>query len=206
MEFMNWVDIALLLILLLFGLFGFLTGFTEKFFSTLSWIGAGILSMHVYPWLKPWAKYHISNDTIATIVTFVAVFIALLIVFKVATRTLATSIRGGPLGSLDRGLGVVLGLLTGFVVLSSLYLFDINYLGFFYKKEGFHRSRVWSAAGVGAYHLGAILPDHILKTKPKKKSDDFVESLSQIKIRKRPSAGYRSSDRSQLSKIEASVR
>lgn len=169
MEFMNWVDIALLLILLLFCVFGFLTGFTEKFFSTLSWIGAGILSMHVYPWLKPWTKTHISNDTFATIVTFCVVFIALLIVFKVGTSALSKSIKGSPLGSLDRGLGVIFGLLTGFVVLSSLYLLDINQLGFFYKKECFHRSKIWSAASVGAYHLSALLPNHIAHAKPKKK-------------------------------------
>ncbi|UNM06816.1 MAG: CvpA family protein [Holosporaceae bacterium] len=79
-------------------------------------------------------KTHISNDTFATIVTFCVVFIALLIVFKVGTSALSKSIKGSPLGSLDRGLGVIFGLLTGFVVLSSLYLLDINQLGFFIKR------------------------------------------------------------------------
>ena len=169
MEFMNWVDIALLLVFLLFGFFGFLTGFTDKFFSTLSWIVAGLVSIHTYPWLKPWTKQHITNDTIATIVTFSIVFIALLIVCKVATSSLSKTVKGSPLGSLDRGLGVILGLLTGLVMLSALCIFDINYLGIFYRSSAFQKSKIWPVAEVGAYMMGSVLPDHFLKQKPQKK-------------------------------------
>lgn len=204
--FMNWVDIVLLLILLGFGFFGFLSGFTDKFFSTVSWILSGLLATHIYPWLKPWAAQYIQNPSIAAIVTFVAVFIALLIVFKVATSTLSKSVKGSPLGSLDRALGVVLGLFTGFIFYATLALLDLNYLNFFHRQNGFRESKIWAVSGIGASYIGAMLPDHLIKAYyPKKHKDSFVHSISRISVKDSKSSGYKTEDREKLAALERTV-
>lgn len=200
---MNWVDIVLLLILLGFGFFGFLSGFTDKFFSTVSWIAAGLLATHIYPWLKPWAAQHIQNHTIAAIVTFIAVFVALLIVFKVATSSLSKSVKGSPLGSLDRALGVVLGLFTGFILYAALALLDLNYLHFFYRQSAFHESKIWAISGIGASYIGAVLPKHLIKAHcPKKHEDSFIHSISRISVKSNRPSGYATGDRAKLAALE----
>ncbi|MFN7662450.1 MAG: CvpA family protein [Alphaproteobacteria bacterium] len=201
MEFMNWVDIALLSVLLLFAIFGFISGFTEKFFSIMGWVGAGILTTHVYPWLKPWAQHHISNETMANIITFVGIFLVLLIVFRLGTSFLSSSVKGSPLGALDRGLGMALGVLTGLLLFAALCLADRTYFHTLSKNTHFQDSRVWSFSMVASTFLEKLFPDSMVQPTTKKKHDALVHHLSLPPETKKRTKGYSKGDRQQITAI-----
>jgi membrane protein required for colicin V production len=207
MDFINWVDIVLLLILLAFAVFGFISGFTEKFFSLISWTGAAITTMHVYPWLKPWAQKHIDNETLASIVTFAGIFLVLLISFRLATSFISKSIKDSPLGGLDRSLGVVFGIITGLFLLSSLCLADGLYLHTFEKKEAFNESKVWSFTTLTSSYLEKLLPESFAADHLKKKDDReaIVHHLSIPPEVKKRTKGYKEGDRSKLETLSKSA-
>jgi membrane protein required for colicin V production len=178
MEHINWMDVILSGILLVFSVMGFIAGFTEKFFSILSWVGAGISTLHLYPLAKPFAGRHIENDTWATIATFALIFLVLLIVFKLVTRFLSNSVKGGPLGSLDRGLGVILGALTGFFFLASLTLAGRYFFTPSHYPEPLKVSKIWSWAEFGGYYLEKVLPPLKLSNPLVNPFPDFGKSTS----------------------------
>lgn len=203
MDFINWVDISLFVVLLAFAVFGFISGFTEKFFSIMSWGGAGIATMHVYPWLKPWAKQHIENETLASIVTFSAIFLVLLISFRLATSFISKSIKDSPLGALDRSLGVVFGVITGLFLLSTACLIDSLYLHTLEKKESFNDSKVWGFTTLTSSYLQKLLPDSFA-SQPLKKKDDrdaVVHHLSIPPEVKKRTKGYKEQDRAKLNAL-----
>ena len=201
MEFINWADIVFLSILLLFAVFGFISGFTEKFFSLLSWTGAGILTTHVYPWLKPWTLQHISNDTLASILTFIAIFLILLIVFRLGTSFLSSSVKGSPLGALDRGLGVILGVITGLFLLAALCLADRTYLHVLGKNSSIKTSRVWNFSVLTSTYLEKLFPSSAIPPRIEKRNDSLVQHLSLPPETKKRTKGYRASDRINMNKI-----
>lgn len=201
MDFMNWIDIALFALLLLFAVFGFIAGFTEKFFSIASWVGAGLLTSHVYPWLKPFGKQFISNDTLASIVTFGVIFLILLIIFKLATGRLSRSVKGSPLGSLDRALGVILGVFTGLFLLASLCLLNRAFFNVLENNSAFNHSKVWGFSQMNSTYLEKLLPHSIAKPLSKKKSSNLTLRLSRPCIEEKKTAGYKTSDRAQLEEM-----
>jgi membrane protein required for colicin V production len=201
MDIMNWIDIALLALLLLFAVFGFIAGFTEKFFSIASWVGAGLLTSHVYPWLKPFGKQFISNDTLASIATFGIIFLILLIIFKLATGRLSRSVKGSPLGSLDRALGVILGVFTGLFLLASLCLLNRAFFNVLGNSSAFNHSKVWAFTQMNSAYLEKLLPNSVAKPLAKKKSSDLALKLSRPCIEQKKTGGYKTSDRAQLSQI-----
>lgn len=204
MEFINWVDIVLLAILLFFAVFGFISGFTEKFFSTLSWAGSVIATMHLYPWLKPLAQEHIMNETMATVVTFSCIFLVLLISFRLASGFISKSVRGSPLGALDRSLGIVLGVITGLFLLATLCIVDHTYLNVLNKNKAFQESRVWQFTVLNSSYLQKLLPDSFCSKavqKKKEASNSLVQQLSIPPEIKKKTRGYRSSDRAHLNAL-----
>ncbi len=202
MEHINWMDVILMAILLVFSIMGFITGFTEKFFSILSWVGAGISTLHLYPLAKPFAARYIENDTWATIATFAIIFLSLLIVFKLVTRFLSKSVKDSPLGSLDRGLGVILGALTGFFFLSCLTLAGRYFFTPSHYPEPLKVSKIWSWAEFGGYYLEKVLPPLKLSEPLVKPLPDFEKSNTVVRnlavSRGKPVTQYSSGDRQRL--------
>ncbi|HCI48442.1 MAG: hypothetical protein A2621_02610 [Alphaproteobacteria bacterium RIFCSPHIGHO2_01_FULL_41_14] len=204
MEFINWVDIVLLAILLFFAVFGFIAGFTEKFFSILSWVGAGICTLHLYPWLKPFTQQHVTNETLASIVTASAIFLVLLITFRLGTSFISSSVRGSPLGALDRSLGVVLGIITGLFLLALICLVDRAYLHTLHKKNAFNDSKVWQLTCLTSTYLEKLLPDSFSSGLFEKKNDNTQVIVQQLSIPpeiKKRTKGYKSSDRASVNAI-----
>ncbi len=202
MEHINWMDVILLAILLVFAIMGFIAGFTEKFFSILSWVGAGICTFHLYPLAKPFADRYIQNETWASIVTAVVIFLVLVIIFKLVTRFLSKSVKDSPLGSLDRGLGVILGAFTGFFFLASLTLAGRYFFTPSHYPDPLKASKIWSWAEFGGYYLEKVLPPLKLSDPLVTPTPDSRQSRSVARnlavSRGKPVTQYSSQDRKRL--------
>jgi membrane protein required for colicin V production len=204
MEFINWVDIILLSVLLLFAIFGFLSGFTEKFFSIVSWTGAAIATTHVYPWLKPWTQQHITNEILASIVTFSAIFLVLLISFRLGTSFISKTVKDSPLGALDRSLGVVLGVITGLFLLTLLCFVDRTYLHVLNKNSAVRDSRVWSFTILNSIYLEKLFPDSFSSGHLEKKNDNTDAIVHQLSIppeTKKRTKGYKVAERTKMASM-----
>lgn len=200
----NWIDIGFILFILIFGIFGFLSGFTDKFLSSIAWVSASLLTMHTYPFLKPWVATHISNPTIATAVTFGAIFLVLIITFKMGVSYVATFIKDSPLGGLDRGLGILLGIITGIIFLALLTLA----MRFVVKNSEYpaelKQSKIWVfSTAIGTY-IEKILP---LKVPPAPTSFNASKVASDLSLDKSPlweakqSATYTKADRQKIKRL-----
>ncbi len=152
------VDLLLIGIVIGCGILGFFSGFTEKFFSLASWALASLLASHIYPYLKPWVSGFISNPIGATATTLISVFLVLLVTFKIATGHISRFVKNSPLGGLDRGLGVILGLCTGGALLAGVALV----YRFFFNVEplpsALQASKLWRESWNASYYLERALP------------------------------------------------
>lgn len=118
----NWLDIAVVVIILFSAGFAFLRGLVRELFSLAAWIGSALLSVWLYPAVQPWAREHIANKMVADAVASFGTFCATLIVLMLIGHFLAGLVRGQALTAIDRSLGFVFGFLRGVLVVSLLYL------------------------------------------------------------------------------------
>lgn len=207
LENINWFDISVIGIVLGFAVFGFVSGFTDKFFSMLSWTAAAILTLHIYPYLRPWVSTFITQDIPAMLVTGAAVFIVLLITFKLGTASLSKSVKGSPLGSLDRGLGIILGAFTGFLALVSIHLGIRYFAPHATYPHWITHAKTWSFITLGGEYVEKIIPLELPKISslPPLPKERIIAKLSHTSSTRSEEkrVGYKKKDREALTRILA---
>ncbi len=119
---MNWVDLAILGVLVVSALLAFMRGFVREVLGIGSWIGAGFFAMWAFPFVKDRFHGWIANPDIADPVAFGAMFLAGLLFLSVVAGMLGSVVRGSVLGGVDRTLGVAFGLARGAALIVFAYI------------------------------------------------------------------------------------
>jgi membrane protein required for colicin V production len=112
----NTLDLIVLAIIGISGLFAFARGFVREALSIGAWVASGFVAIYGFPTVRPIARSLIGNPTVADIVAGAALFLGALVILTLATAALASRVKGSALSALDRTLGFVFGLVRGAVL------------------------------------------------------------------------------------------
>lgn len=119
---MIWIDFAILGLLLISALIGFIRGFAKEALSLLSWAAAIWVSLVFTSSLAALFSPFIGSIMVSGITAFILLFVVTLILGSLLSMLLNGLISKVGLGGLDRFLGIVFGLLRGGVVVTVLVL------------------------------------------------------------------------------------
>jgi len=110
---MNVLDIVVLGVIVLSGLFAFARGFVKEALSIAGWLGATAFAVYALPWARPIAERYLPKGAVAEAAAAGVIFVVTLIVLSILTGGIARRVRGSSLSALDRTLGLVFGLMRG---------------------------------------------------------------------------------------------
>ena len=119
---MNFVDISVLVVLGLSTLLAFSRGFVRELLSILSWVGATIITIFFFPSALPIAEAQIADDLLAKIATGVVLFVVSLFVLGFVNHFISSRVQKSVLGSIDRLLGLVFGVVRGVIVVALAHM------------------------------------------------------------------------------------
>lgn len=121
---MNWVDIAVGLLMALFLVAGARKGFIREVAGLVAIILAFILSIGAAPiWSEILVERVNLSSSVATIVAFILIFILVFILVRALGSILFKVVRATPLDIIDRLGGSLIGLLKGLLVISLILVF-----------------------------------------------------------------------------------
>jgi membrane protein required for colicin V production len=118
---MTWVDFAVLAVLVVSAVLAFLRGFVEEVLGVGAWIGAVLAGLALQPYVVP----HLSGidpPWLADAIAVVGVFLVVLVILKLLIGAIARRVQDSVLGSTDRALGLVFGLVRGAFLLVVAYI------------------------------------------------------------------------------------
>lgn len=124
---MNWVDIIVLAVIAVSAWLAFMRGFVREALGMGAWVGAAALAILYAPGLEPRVGEWIGSPGLTTPVTFFGVFVGALIVLSVAAAMVSHGVHSVGLGSVDRSLGVLFGLVRGAFLVVVLYIIAGNF-------------------------------------------------------------------------------
>jgi membrane protein required for colicin V production len=119
---MNSLDLIVVAVVALSGLFAFIRGFVREALSIAAWAGALVVAIYFYTPLEPMVQTVIKSVLAAQIVTGLGLFLVSVILFSVLVGVISSKVRGSGLGALDRALGLLFGVARGVVLVSLGYL------------------------------------------------------------------------------------
>lgn len=119
---MHWIDILVIGILLISGAFAYARGFVHEVLSIAAWIGAIFATLYGTPVLEHFTLQFIEDPFIASLVTYIVVFVVALTILSITTRRISRSVKESALGPLDRALGFLFGLVRGAVIVALVWI------------------------------------------------------------------------------------
>ena len=121
---MNTLDIIVVAVVAISGLFAFVRGFTREALSIAAWLGAAAVAIYGAPIVQPLMHGFFSAGWLwlADILTYLAPFIIAVVLFSIIVGIAAAQIRNIGLGALDRALGLLFGVARGALLICLAYL------------------------------------------------------------------------------------
>ncbi|MEE2858320.1 MAG: CvpA family protein [Candidatus Neomarinimicrobiota bacterium] len=118
-------DIAISIILFFFAFNGFRHGFIEEIGKIISLICGFIFASKFHQLLMPYIVNYIETETLQVTLAYLIIFIITIIIISIIIKILQKFIELVFLGWLNRLLGLSLGLLKGFLLIS-LFIFILQ--------------------------------------------------------------------------------
>jgi membrane protein required for colicin V production len=115
-------DIGILIVLLASGLLALSRGFVSEVLSIAGWAAAALVTVWAYPHLQPFAAQYLQPEILANVATAAVVFVIALVVFSAIGHRIASGVRRSSIGSIDRILGLLFGLVRGALLVVLAYL------------------------------------------------------------------------------------
>ena len=119
---MNLLDIIVIAVILLSGLFAFARGFVKEALAVAAWVGAGFAALYGMPYAAPFAERFLPKGLVADAAAALAIFLITLIVLSFATSVVAGRVKESSLSAIDRTLGLIFGLVRGLVLVCLFYI------------------------------------------------------------------------------------
>ncbi|HLZ65870.1 MAG TPA: CvpA family protein [Aliidongia sp.] len=159
---MNALDIIVVAVVAISGLFAFVRGFAREMLSIAAWVGAFAVTFYFFEpsrvvarsLMKPW---------LADVVAPAAVFVICLIVFSIITGVLSNQVRQSSLGAVDRALGMIFGVARGAVIVCAAYLIMTQFLKDEDRPDWVRSAHTKGLLEAGAQQLREIIPHNTLE-------------------------------------------
>lgn len=177
---MNLLDIIVVAVVLLSGLFAFARGFVREALSVAAWVGAGFAALYGLPYATPLAERFLPKGALAEAAAALAVFLVTLIFFSLATSAVAGRVKDSALSAIDRTLGLIFGLVRGLVLVC------LAYIALSWALPAGKQQPVWIAESktlpllaTGADRLRALVPA-AYRAKAQATADDTRRAAEQM--------------------------
>lgn len=116
------LDVIVLTLVAISTVLAFLRGFAKEALAVLNWIGAALMALYAYPLLKPVTLSVFGEPILATAIAGLVPFLVGFAALSVVTHYLCREVERGTAGTVNRVLGLVFGLLRGWVLVSVMFL------------------------------------------------------------------------------------
>ena len=158
---MNWLDIAILVVIGLSALFGVTRGLVREALSLGGWVLASWVALEFSPRLADAMASAITIVSLRFFLAFVILFIVTLVAAALLNHLISQTVRKSSLSGTDRALGGLFGVLRGVVIVAVLV-----WLAGFTKlphQMGWEHSRLAGHFEQAAGWMRTLLPANIGK-------------------------------------------
>ena len=103
-------------------------GFVISLLSASKWLLAYIVTIYLFPKLKPFVDGIIDNEYVLDILLGVGIFIIIIFIILIINRSISNAVKFSGLGSLDRLFGFFFGFVKAYIIIVCVYTtIDIIY-------------------------------------------------------------------------------
>lgn len=118
----SFLDLIVVAIVIVSTIFAIYRGFVRETLSIFSWAVAAFATIYFSPAVIPVTRSWFGVSWLADAVAYAGVFLVVLIPLSFVSYRFSEGVRHSPVGTLDRSLGIVFGVLRGLVLVAIAYI------------------------------------------------------------------------------------
>ncbi|TDI64546.1 MAG: CvpA family protein [Alphaproteobacteria bacterium] len=109
-------DIIIIVVVLASGLMALLRGFVREVLTIIAWVGAAIIAIYLFPYLRPMARGILNPPLLADVASFAVLYLMVLIPAFILTSRVGRRFGRDNPGVLDRTGGFIFGVARGLFI------------------------------------------------------------------------------------------
>ncbi len=114
-------DYIYIVLSILFIIQGTLKGFVLSILSTAKWILAYVITIYVFPKIKPFVEDIMDNEYVLDIILGIGIFVVIIFLILLINKALSKVVSYSGIGTIDKVFGFLFGIVKTYVVVVCLY-------------------------------------------------------------------------------------
>ena len=114
-------DYIYIILTILFIIQGALKGFVLSILSAAKWILAYVVTIYIFPKVKPYVEDIIDNEYVLDIILGVGIFVVIIFLILLINKALSKAVSYSGIGTIDKVFGFLFGIIKAYVVIVCLY-------------------------------------------------------------------------------------
>ena len=160
----NITDMTVVVVLLISASLAYTRGLVQEILSVVGWVGGGLITIYVFPFVQPLFRKHISIELAADLANGIAVFIISLAILSIVSSAISKRVHNSSLNALDRSLGFLFGLVRGSILICLLYIGTKWILPLVDQSAWLRSARTMPLIEAGAQQLRSMIPKEAAAT------------------------------------------
>ena len=148
-------------------------GFVLSILAAAKWLLAYVITLILFPRIKPYVNDFIDNEYILDIILGVGIFIVVIFLILMINRGISRAVKFSGLGKLDTVFGFFFGFLRGYII--CVCIFSTVHIFYNYKNWPLNTKLSWTFHYVkkGSNYLIKEFPDEKKYKESKEKIEDI---------------------------------
>ncbi|MEI9929249.1 MAG: CvpA family protein [Rhizomicrobium sp.] len=153
------VDPIVLVVVFISAVYAAYRGFVSETLSIFAWAAAAFATLFFGPKLAPMTKGLVSSPLLGVLIGYALIFLVVLIPLSFVSFRFAESVKHSPVGTLDRVLGVVFGIVRGLAIIGLAYIAFSSIVPVRSQPETIASAKTLPIIQGSAQVLLAVVPD-----------------------------------------------
>ena len=171
------IDIIYIVITIFSVIGGYRKGFVLSILSMAKWLLAYIITLIIFPRVKPYLEDIIDNEYVLDIGLGIGIFVIVIFLVLMVNKAISKAIKYTGIGSLDTTFGFFFGFVKAYII--SVSIFSSVHIVYNYDKWPIDvdKSYVFPYIEKGSNYLLKEFPDEKTYQDSKEKIEDLIQNL-----------------------------
>ena len=118
----TYVDPIVVIVIVVSAIYATYRGFVSETLSIFAWAAAAFATLFFGPKLAPLARDLVSSPFLGQLIGYAVIFLVVLIPLSFISYRFSESVKNSPVGTLDRSLGAMFGIVRGLAIIGLAYI------------------------------------------------------------------------------------
>ena len=154
------LDLLVVLAVMLSTVYAAYRGFVNETLSIFAWAAAAFATLYFAPSIAPFLRARMSTPLVGSLVAYVGIFLAVLVPLSFISYRFSENVKNSPVGAVDRALGIVFGVVRGFVLVGLAYILFSMFVPVHMQPHWIRDARLYPLIRGSSDVLLTLVPNH----------------------------------------------